>query len=239
MGNPVRFDALREAVRVRYDLPTFSTTTFITTAIVNALINKSVQAYFGILQTNKRDEYLTYDETISATASAATFDLSTLVSAKFLDVRALHWLRSTNEPVEMHPGTLDDLHMRSEAARAWGCDAKYVIARGLVYWLPTPSATYSVRIWYTGLPTDLSSDSDTIDGGPGWDEWVVEDVCAKIAIREEKDPRGYVAMRNDFEERITDQKTRNRGEAKQVRDSRGARLTTREARIARRFPYWS
>lgn len=231
---PVRLDELREKVRVRYDLDEFSTQTFITTDIVNELINESVQNYYALLMNTREEEFYTYEETLSAPADASSVSLGSLADAVFVDVRAVHWLRSADDVVPLEVGDIDDLHLRSQSSQAWTTATKYRIVRDRIYWLPVPRETYTVRIWYVGTPGALTADDDTIDGGPGWEQWVVLDVCSKIADREEKDPSVWEAKRADHERRILGQMQRHKSEAKQARDRRGARERVRR----RPFPWW-
>lgn len=226
MGRSVRFDTLRELVRTEYDLPTFSTTTFVTTTMVNQWINDAVQKYYGLLIANRDEEFCTYEQTITATANAASYDLSGLTGARFIDVRALHWVRGTDDIVPLERGTLEHLTRRSESAVEWDEDARYCIVRGLLYWLPIPSSSYTVRIWYAGTPTELSADGDTIEGGSNWEQFVVFDVCSRIASREEKDPSVWEVKRESVRQAIESQVRRNKSSTPQVRDRRGALSTT-------------
>ena len=50
--------------------------------------------------------------------------------------------------------------------------------------LPPAQAAYPYTLWYLPVAQDLSADSDTFDGIAGWEEWLVWDVCVKLAFRE-------------------------------------------------------
>lgn len=225
----VSLSTLREKIRERYDLPTFSTTSFVTTSLINEMTNEAVESLYMILMESRPDEYCTYEETISVSANATTFDTSTLTAASFVDMRRLYWLRSANDPVVVEAGTIDDFHQRSEAATSWDLRPKYYLMRDLLYWLPVPNAARSLRIVYVGLPTALAADGDTVKLQPGWDQWLVYDVCAKIALKEEGDPSTWIALRDRVG--LPAQRERNKGvakgDARQARDRRGARTTSR------------
>jgi hypothetical protein len=48
-----------------------------------------------------------------------------------------------------------------------------------------PQAGQTIRVLYVPRLTILVSDSDTVDGVNGWEEYIVADVCEKAAIKEE------------------------------------------------------
>jgi hypothetical protein len=51
--------------------------------------------------------------------------------------------------------------------------------------VPTDSATGTYRLWYVPVYTPLVSDSDTIDGVNGWEEYVIVDAAIKMLAKEE------------------------------------------------------
>lgn len=229
MGRSVSFSTLREAVRTRYDLPTFGSSTYVTTAHVNAMINASMQAYSAMLCEAYGDNYFTTSASATTSAGVGTNSLPT----RFYKLTRLWWLRGTDDVVPILRANVNELGMANYSARSWTeCGPRYRLqGTSLVQWLPKPNAVYDVVFDYVQLPADLSADGDTFEGGPGWDEWVVNDVCAKIAQREEKDPAGYLAVRADWEARIRAQATeRDEAEALTVRDEDEPRESDYERR---------
>lgn len=237
MATPVRFDDLRELVRTTYGgtLPEFDANTPVTLEEVTAWINAAVRRYYGLLLELKADEYTTFEELI--TVSGATFDTSTLTAARFHEVRKAQWVRGARDIVDIWPATPERWYQRSETAETWGstCDPVYQLVRGLLYFMPVPSSSVSVRLWYAGIPADLVADADSIDGGPGWEDFVVADVCLNIARSQEEDEGRWTTMMADARTTIRGQKKRDRSAARQVRDSRGVRPETRRVR---RLPRW-
>lgn len=236
MAAPVRFDALRESVRVLAKLPDFddSPPSPVTLTEVNAYINAAVRRYYGLLLKHRIDEYCTFEELVST--SGASYSLASLTAARFHDVRKVHWVRGVNDVVEVLPATSDQWHLRSESSVTWdrGTDARYQLVRGLLYLLPVPAASVSLRLWYVGIPADLVEDEDEIDGGPGWEDFVTADVCLHIANSQEEDEGRWQNMLAQATGTILDQKKRQRTESKQVRDTRGVRP---ETRLRRRMPW--
>lgn len=227
----VALSVLREKVRQRYDLEPFSTTTFVSTALVNEMINEAVESLYALMAEARSDEYMTFEETITASSGVASLSLSTLTSATFVDLRRVYWLESTNEPVELESGTIEDFYQRSEVAEGWDEYTRHYLLRDQLYWLPIPNATQTLRIVYVGMPAALSADGDTVSLQPGWDQFIVYDVCAKIAAKEESDVATWLALRDRIALDVRGQRERNKGGAKgagrQARDRRGARTSKR------------
>lgn len=218
MARSVTFSDLREEIRLRYDLPSaFSASTFVTTTAVNAWINKSLQAYYAMLVECYGDNYFATNSTLSTTSSQAT----TSLPSRFTKLLALHWLRATNDVVKLRPAGVDEIRLYGYGAVSWtDYTPRYRISgTSNLEWFPTPNAVYSVRCDYVALPADLSADGDTFDAGNGWEEWVILDVCRKVADKEEMNPSGWIQQRDDVERRIrTQAPDRDEGEPLALRD---------------------
>lgn len=226
MARSVTLTQLLEDVRQRYDLPTWSSTTFVTQDAVTRMINNSIQALASIMIEEGASDWFTSTSTVTASASTST----TAEPTGLYTLKALFWERGTDDVVQMVRANVDELALRSYAATTWSTP-KYIYRMGVFEWLPVPSENYTVRVYGTILPTDLSSGGDTFTSGPGWDEWIVMDVCSKIAQREEKDEGHWVAMRADAEQRIRGQLERHAGGNLQVREADDANYPgTRELR---------
>ena len=220
MARTVTLSEVRELVRTQYDLPAFSTTTWVTTALVNSLINSSLAAYYGLLTECYGDNYFTTSATITTSAGV---NLSSLPS-RCSKVLRLWWVRGTDDVVPISRGSADDLVLASYAARSWDDYSPRYRLSGIsaIQWLPTPNAAYDVLCDHVAIPVDLSADGDTFEAGPGHEFFVVNDVCARLAIREEKDPSAFMAERARFEQLIQTQAgERHEGDALTLRDADG------------------
>jgi hypothetical protein len=220
MARTVAFSVLKEAVRQRYDLPAFSTTTWCTTAAVNALVNESLQGLAALLIGCYGDEYYSTTATLTATANTATTSLPT----RCIKVLKLWWIRGTDDVVPICRGNADDTMLANYSAKSWtDYSPRYrLLGTASIQWLPMPSASYSVACHHVALPADLSGDSDTVECGLGWEQWVINDVCSKLAAREEKDPTAFLMARADWERRILEgAPDRIEGESLQLRDADG------------------
>jgi hypothetical protein len=213
VGRPVTRGTLKEAIRVAYDLPTFGLNTPITTAEVEAMIASSVQKYFGLLTEYEAEEWYTFEELVSTVAGQAYIDLTTLTSARFFGARAVHWVRGVNDVVEVHRASRDHFYRRSLEATSWdGRRPEYLAVRDRLYLMPTPNAVYSVRLWYVGSPADFANDNASFDGAFGWEDFVVADVCVKIAEGEEEDTQRFQVKRAEAERQIRAQCGRDKAD---------------------------
>lgn len=65
---------------------------------------------------------------------------------------------------------------------------KYRLRADNLWITPSPwAAGKTLRMWYVPLATDLSADSDTLNGYNGWDEYVVLMAARKALVKEEQD----------------------------------------------------
>lgn len=68
--------------------------------------------------------------------------------------------------------------------------------------MPTPASGQTYRIRYLAAPSKFTNDADTIDGVAGWEDYIAQDVAAKVRQREEADPRPFLQERAAIEARI-------------------------------------
>jgi hypothetical protein len=77
----------------------------------------------------------------------------------------------------------------------------------------------NLRVWYYPNPKYLTSDSDTIDGRSGWEEWVVLDAATKLLAKEESDTSQLERQASRIWTRIlTVAANRDAGQAKRITD---------------------
>jgi hypothetical protein len=189
---------LTEDVRVRLTLPAFASGSgFLSTEQVYRMLSQSCRALSVVLHNAFGDtDFLTRSTatTVAATATiAAPSGMHRLVS--------VHWNRSSTEAVQLRTATEHDLGNLS--SRSWDeLRPAYMLSRSTIYLYPVPSAAYTLTLQYTtGVVTSAVTSATTFDAEPLWDEWIVLDVCEKVANKEEK-PR-FAAERGRVEAMIT------------------------------------
>lgn len=212
---------VQEDIRQRYDLPAFSTTTFITTAAVLRMANQSLQRRDALLAEAYGDDYRSTTTTLATQADLNYISLP----ADFLKLHRLIWLRGTNDSVVVERADADMLaRLLPMEPQSWGSRRPYYRFEGTstVQVLPTPNQVYSLTLIYTQTTATLTTGGDTIQDGPAWTEWLVADVCVKIAQRFEDDPSIFMAERQDAEARIRRQAPqRDETQSQQLRDVEG------------------
>lgn len=79
---------------------------------------------------------------------------------------------------------------------------RYRITGNYLYLTPVPSGGQIFRLWYVPRMTELSSDSDTVDGVSGWTEYIIVDACIKILAKEESDTSVFLEQKRGLLGRI-------------------------------------
>lgn len=75
-------------------------------------------------------------------------------------------------------------------------------AQAQIVFMPTPDGAYNVRVDYYKLPVVPVLSTDAIDTGNGWQEFLLAHACAKFAITEETDARGWIEEREQARARL-------------------------------------
>jgi len=204
MPNLVRLDALRSKIMNRTD----TADEYATPAIVNGMINDSIRDLIDEVWAVSR-MYLVKNppSSISVVSGTGLYSLP----ADFVHAIRVEVQYSATDWRQLFPlGTFSE---KSEFVSVpdqnlW---AEWDVFDDQLLLAPTPNWAGTVRVWYNYNHSDLSADADTFDFIHGWDRYVVADVLAMIAEKEESDqtPLHYA------EGTSTDQHSRHRQEAAQ------------------------
>lgn len=219
---------LKNAVLDRYDLPAYASTGFVSTTGITRTINASLQAFYALLVECYGSEYFDATATISTIAGVSV----TSLPSRFYKLRSLVWIRGTDDIVPVPRINQEEVYLGAYDPQSWSTYApRYAVQGQAVRWYPTPNAVYSLSMSYAALPDDLAEDTDAFDGGAGHEEWVVAEVCRRIALREDKDPSVFLYERDVVERRIRTQASeRDEAEPMILRDVQ----STNESAWARR-----
>lgn len=79
---------------------------------------------------------------------------------------------------------------------------RYRIQGNQIWLNPMPQANQTIRLIYTPRMTTLNSDSDTLQGISGWDEYVIVDAAIKCLQKEESDVSVLMAQKMALMKRI-------------------------------------
>lgn len=194
----VSLATLRTLVADECELDTPSSTTHITTTQLNRWINLAIHRLTGVLS-----------ELYGASWNVTTASLSTLAGVASVSLpencyklKQLYWLRSSYDPVPLFRAAPDDV--AGTDSESWESAPRYHIYGQTLSFVPVPSAVYPLKCVYVQILTDLSADGDTVQLGPGWDQFLIYDVATHVRYRRDEDIKAAIALRNDAERFIRD-----------------------------------
>ena len=197
MARLVQLQDIREDVRQRCDLDTFSATSYVTATAVNRMINTSIHALRSLLMQAWGEGYFTKQAALSTVADTAT----TALPSDFSKMVTLVWKRGKDDIVPVFEAQIDEYSFTIFDSRTWDLP-RYRLRENEILWFPNPDDVYNLFLEYVYHPADLSLDTDTFEAGPNWEEWVVVDVCRKVFEREEKNTQPWMMERARVEELI-------------------------------------
>jgi hypothetical protein len=64
-----------------------------------------------------------------------------------------------------------------------GQESTTSVGTGTIILSPAPDIAYAYRLWYLPAWVDITSDTHVFNGIAGCEQWVIWDVCVKVAIR--------------------------------------------------------
>lgn len=192
MANPETLATLRTRCQERVDKVN---STFVSTAEWTRLINQAYARLYAVL-TSKYPDYYSTSANLAVTSGVEY----TALPSSFYKATALFYLDgTTRRPMEEF-----NLHDLGSFANPWPSTSAIVTAYRLVganvYWFPKPGESGTVELWYIPQVTRLASDSDVISAQvvDGWEEFIINDVAAKVRVKEERDPRPHWAANEEF-----------------------------------------
>jgi hypothetical protein len=229
MSVQIRIGDVMDDVIFELHLPSYGMNEFITTDQAIALLKASATRLSGVLTRLYSDGL--FAETATLT-TVPNFDLVSLPE-QFATLRSVHWVASNGTA---YPLTRADVHEYVETPVSWGdpnnywsCDVlpMFTLEANVLRLVPTPTQAYTLRVAYTtGVFLELDSSSEsvfetTFAGQIGWREWMVADICYRMAKREQRDPTNFLNDLAVAEAQMKDHiSQRDRYSTYQVRDTR-------------------
>lgn len=195
MARARRLDAIRTSIRELADCMPDSSARH-PTATLNKWINESWAALRSMV-TAKGD--LTYVKTVDVSTgvgpdTGAAYGLLAMPATAVMvhgidltfsstDIRALTPV-SMNDRNEYHNrGVLTDTPVNFAIFNI-GEESGASVGNGWIALLPAPDRVYPCRIYYVPAWTDIDNDAYVFNGHDGWDDWVINDVVRKIAMKD-------------------------------------------------------
>lgn len=164
-------------------------------------INSSYTELYDILVSSFEDYYVAPPTSFTISAGQTNYTLPT----DFYKLRGVDYLVSGSNYLTLPKFNFAKRNQNSlvfsTARRLSG--REYRIVGNKLYIEPSESAPGSYRLWYTPSATLLVSDSDTVNGVNGWEEYIVVDTAIKMLAKEESDTSHLERQRARLLERIT------------------------------------
>ena len=159
--------------------------TFISDSELLSYINSSYAELYDILVSRFEDYYTT-----SVTFSIASGNSYSLPS-DFYKLRGVDYNISGDNYVTLQKFNFHDRNGRNPNTSLfvdrglYGNKLRYRVLANELILEPSESAVGNYKLWYIPTYTRLASDSDTVDGINGWEEYIVVDVAIKMLSKEE------------------------------------------------------
>lgn len=229
MAKSVTLTSLLTDIRNRYEL---ESSDFVSTSELTDYIQDSKDELYDLLVSAWGDDYFYATATVSTVAGTETVALP----SDFYKLLALDFVPAGGDPVELEMFDWTERNDFGTTSEPWSSQdpPRYRLRAGLIWFTPKPAAVYAVKVHYIPACPDLVDGLFPVvfDGVNGWTEYVVCDVCAKIAGKEEADPSLFLAQKKAVAERIKMMATR--------RDQSGPAKVRkiRKVRISRALDRW-
>ena len=180
MANTVTLADLRTRCRERSDM---ENSQFISPTELLSYINASYAELYDIMVSKFEDYYVT-SSTFTIASGANTEALPT----DFYKLRGVDYKIDNNNYVaarKFNFSKRNALNNSTIYAGTGSREIQYRILGNNLHLEPASNAPGDYKIWYTPIYTPLASESDTVDGINGFEEYIVIDVAIKMLAKEE------------------------------------------------------
>lgn len=212
MSNTVTLSQLRTRCRERADM---ENSEFISDSELNSYINGSFAELYDLLVSKFEDYYTT-----STTFTIASGNTESLPS-DFYKLRGVDFKIDANNWITVRKFNFAERNVLNNSLRRVGNrQLQYRIVGSTLYIEPEDNAPGDYKLWYTPIYTPLSSDSDTVDGVNGWEEYIVIDAAIKMLAKEESSTTGLEREKAAMTRRIEAMaQNRDSGEPESITDT--------------------
>lgn len=171
---------LRTQARQRANM---ENSTFVTDSEFNTYINLSISELYDMLCSKVDADYNINSQTFTTTANVDSYDLPN----DFYKLRGVDLLLDPLRPVPLK--RFEFAERNSIDPIFFGVvDLRYRVRGNKLTFTPVElMGGQSIRVWYIPLPSQLSSDSDALNGYNGWEELVIIKAAIKALVKEEQD----------------------------------------------------
>jgi hypothetical protein len=200
MADPVKLSTIVTRIQRLADME--NATDFVSTTFIKDLVNQSLAELIDLLRSHFGQEYHRKSHALSIVSGTRSYPLP----SDFLALLYAEMELSTSDTRRIHPYTI---HTASHARTLHGLDPIFyrIGERGssnarMIDFLPSPTASHTINIYYIPTAPQLVNDDDTFDAVNGWEDYIVWDVVAALLAKEESDMSYAIGKRESIKRRI-------------------------------------
>ena len=158
-------------------------------APLTRIINQSIQRFRERITVSGDTFYLT-----SATATISSGQASTTQAYQTLDISGFspEPVRTFGVDILYQSRVVSLVHVPFDDRNDFGGGVDTGPPRAFAHYqaqtlaiFPVPDGSYTARVYYCPVATNLSSGSDTFDGVAGWEEYLTWDCVCRVIIRDQ------------------------------------------------------
>jgi hypothetical protein len=212
----VTLGELKTQSRQRADM---ENSTFIGDAELTSMINSSAAELLDLL-IGVYEDYNLSSQNVSVVPNTDTYDLP----SNFYKLRGVDLVLDANgNAVTLRPFNFGERnnYMFTPTWNVVGLPyLRYHLQGNRVRFVPIPSTTQTVKLWFIPCLTRLVDDGDVLDGVNGYEEYVIIDAAIKMRIKEETDTSELERQKANMIMRINSMAAaRDAGEPERVTDN--------------------
>ena len=185
----------RTRVRQRADM---ENSNFVSDSELNGYINKSISELYDLLVSSNSEYFLS-----STTSTVASGESTITLPSDFYKLRGVDFYLG-GRWTDLEQFNFNERNLDSTTYSLIGCHVKYRLQGSTIKLIPEDNVDGQYRVWYTPVPTELSSDSDSFEGINGWEEYVVVDAAIKCLQKEESSTTDLEKAKAQLGKRVAD-----------------------------------
>ena len=210
----VQLSALRERARRRANM---EDSDFVEDEELNQYISDSYAELYDLLVSKFEDYYVADPLEFSISSGSSTYALP----ADFYKLIGLDRSVGGGDYVEVKPFNFNDRNRRriGDRLRSGSPTARYRILGSNLRFSPADQAAGDYLLWYVPRYSELTEDTDEVDGVNGWEEYIVIDAAIKCLIKEESNANDLYKAKAEIKQRIEEMAAnRDAGEPQRIPD---------------------
>lgn len=189
MGRPVTLADLKKRCRQRADMENSG---FILDPELTTYINESLSDLYDLLIQKYGEDYYTKPVPYSLNVLGTQNQYN--LPSDFYKARGVDLNLGTNEAISIKQFAFAERNkFRQNYVFSWDQEgisrARYRIIGRKIWFLPQPSGSAKIDIWYVPLSPWLEDDTDEFDVVTGWEEYIIVDAAIKMLTKEESDTK--------------------------------------------------